>query len=76
MDSEIIAQLTLNNMIQSSKVFQKTTEDFVYTFSFVTNLHKKEDLKNEAQAIPAPEIFNLNDLMEYIFWKNDIKILS
>jgi transposase len=61
-DSEVIAQLALNKMIQPSRVFPKDHREFR---SYVRLRHKlvqkRTDIKNEAHAILAPEMFNLND---------------
>jgi transposase len=76
-DSEVIAQLALNKMIQSSRVFPKDHREFR---SYVRLRHKfiqkRTDLKNEAHAILAPEMFNLNDVLADIFGKNGRIILS
>jgi len=39
-------------------------------------VQKRTDIKNEAHAILAPEMFNLNDVLADIFGKNGISILS
>ena len=76
-DSEVIAQLALNKMIQASRVFPKDHREFR---SYVRLRHKlvqkRTDLKNEAHAILAPEMFNLNDVLADIFGKNGRSILS
>jgi transposase len=76
-DSEVIAQLALNKMIQASRVFPKDHREFR---SYVRLRHKliqkRTDLKNEAHAILAPEMFNLNDVLADIFGKNGRIILS
>jgi transposase len=76
-DSEFIAQLALNKMIQSSRVFPKNHRDFR---SYVRLRHelvkKRTDIKNEAHAILAPEMFNLKDVLKDIFGKNGQAILS
>ena len=76
-DSEVIAQLALNKMIQPSRVFPKDHREFR---SYVRLRHKlvqkRTDIKNEAHAILAPEMFNLNDVLADIFGKNGISILS
>ena len=76
-DSEVIAQLALNKMIQASRVFPKDHREFR---SYVRLRHKlvqkRTDIKNEAHAILAPEMFNLNDVLADIFGKNGISILS
>jgi transposase len=76
-DSEVIAQLALNKMIQASKVFPKDHREFR---SYVRLRHKlvqkRTDIINETHAILAPEMFNLNDVLADIFGKNGISILS
>jgi len=76
-DSEFIAQLALNNMIQASRIFPKDHREFR---SYVRLRHelvqKRTDLKNEAHAILAPEMFNLKDVLTDIFGKNGRNILS
>ena len=76
-DSEVIAQLALNKMIQASRIFPKDHREFR---SYVRLRHKlvqkRTDLKNEAHAILAPEMFNLNDVLADIFGKNGRSILS
>ena len=76
-DSEFIAQLALNNMIQASRIFPKDHREFR---SYVRLRHelvqKRTDLKNEAHAILAPEMFNLKDVLTDIFGKNGRSILS
>jgi transposase len=76
-DSEFIAQLALNKMIQASRIFPKDHREFR---SYVRLRHelvqKRADLKNEAHAILAPEMFNLKDVLTDIFGKNGRNILS
>jgi transposase len=76
-DSEVIAQLALNNMIQASRVFPKNQREFrSYVRLRITLVQKRTDLKNEAHAILAPEMFNLKDVLTDIFGKNGRIILS
>jgi transposase len=76
-DSEVIAQLALNNMIQPSRVFPKDHRDFrSYVRLRLTLVQKRTDLKNEAHSILAPEMFNLKDVLTDIFGKNGRMILS
>jgi transposase len=76
-DSEFIAQLALNKIIQLSRVFPKNHRDFR---SYVRLRHelvqKRTDIKNEAHAVLAPEMFNLKDTLTDIFGKNGKAILS
>jgi transposase len=76
-DSEFIAQLALNNMIQASRIFPKDHREYR---SYVRLRHelvqKRTDLKNESHAILAPEMFNLKEVLTDIFGKNGISILS
>ena len=52
LDSEFIAQLALNNMIQSSRVFSKDHRNFrSYVRLRLTLVQKRTDLKNEAHSI-------------------------
>lgn len=77
MDSEVIAKLALNNMIQASGVFSKDHREF---HSYIRLRHKfvqkRTDIKNEAHSILAPEMFNLKDVLTDIFGKNGRIILS
>ena len=76
-DSEVIAKLALNDMVQPSRVFPKTHREYR---SYIRLRHKlvqkRTDIKNEAHAILAPEMFNLNDVLTDIFGKNGRAILS
>jgi len=76
-DSEFIAQLALNNMIQASRIFPKDHREFRSNVRLRHELvQKRTDLKNEAHAILAPEMFNLKDVLTDIFGKNGRSILS
>lgn len=76
-DSEFIAKLALNNMIQSSRVFPKNHRDFRSNIRLRHELvQKRTDIKNEAHSILAPEMFNLKDVLTDIFGKNGRNILS
>ena len=76
-DSEFIAQLALNNMIQASRIFPKDHRDFrSYVRLRFTLVQKRTDLKNEAHSILAPEMFNFKDVLTDIFGKNGREILS
>ena len=76
-DSEFIAQLALNNMIQSSRVFTKNHRNFrSYVRLRLKLVQKRTDLKNEAHSILASEMFNLKDVLTDIFGKNGRIILS
>ncbi len=56
-DSEVIAQLALNNMIQPSRVFPKDHRYFrSYVLLRLTLVQKRTDLKNKAHSILASEI--------------------
>jgi transposase len=77
LDSEFIAQLALNNMIQSSRVFTKNHRNFrSYVRLRLKLVQKRTDLKNEAHSILASEMFNLKDVLTDIFGKNGRIILS
>jgi len=76
-DSEFIAKLALNNMVQSSRVFPKNHRDFRSNIRLRHELvQKRTDIKNEAHSILAPEMFNLKDVLTDIFGKNGRNILS
>ncbi|PAV10987.1 transposase [Methanosarcina spelaei] len=76
-DSEVIAQLALNNMIQPSRVFPKDQREFrSYIRLRLVLVRKRTDIKNEAHAILTSEMFNLHDVLADIFGKNGIAILS
>ena len=76
-DSEFIAQLALNKMVQPSRIFPKDHRDFrSYVRLRFTLVQKRTDLKNEAHSILAPEMFNLKDVLTDIFGKNGRIILS
>ncbi|MGB9132507.1 MAG: IS110 family transposase [Methanosarcina sp.] len=76
-DSEFIAQLALNKMVQPSRIFPKDHRGFrSYVRLRFTLVQKRTDLKNEAHSILAPEMFNLKDVLTDIFGKNGRIILS
>jgi transposase len=76
-DSEFIAKLALNNMVQSSRVFPKNHRGFRSNIRLRHELvQKRTDIKNEAHSILAPEMFNLKDVLTDIFGKNGRNILS
>jgi transposase len=76
-DSEFIAQLALNNMIQASRVFPKDHREYrSYIRLRHSPVQKRTDIKNKAHAILAPEMFNLKNVLTDIFGKNGIMILS
>lgn len=76
-DSEVIAQLALNNMIQPSRVFPKDQRDFrSYVRLRLTLVQKRTDLKNKAHSILASEMLNLKNVLTDIFGKNGRMILS
>uniref|UniRef100_Q46CM6 Transposase n=1 Tax=Methanosarcina barkeri (strain Fusaro / DSM 804) TaxID=269797 RepID=Q46CM6_METBF len=76
-DSEFIAQLALNNMIQPSRVFPKRHREFrSYVRLRLTLVRKRTDIKNEAHAILSSEMLRLGDVLTDIFGKNGRAILS
>ena len=76
-DSKVIAQPALNNMIQPSRVFPKDHRDFrSYVRLRLTLVQKRTDLKNEAHSILASEMLNLKNVLTDIFGKNGRMILS
>jgi transposase len=76
-DSEVIAQLALNNMIQPSRVFPKGHREFrSYVRLRLTLVQKRTDIKNEAHSILASEMLNLKNVLTDIFGKNGRMILS
>lgn len=76
-DSEVIAKLALNQMVQPSRVFPKNHREFR---SFVrlrlTLVRKRTDIKNEAHAILSSEMLHLGNVLKDIFGKNGREILS
>jgi len=76
-DSEVIAQLALNKMIQPSRVFPKRHREFrSYVRLRLTLVRKRTDIKNEAHAILSSEMLHLGDVLTDIFGKNGRAILS
>jgi transposase len=76
-DSEVIAQLALNNMIQPSRVFPKDHRAFrSYVRLRLTLVQKRTDLKNKSHSILASEMLNLNNVLTDVFGKNGRMILS
>ncbi len=76
-DSEFIAQLALNNMIQASRVFPKDQRSFRSCIRLRHSLvQKRTDIKNEAHAILASEMFNLENVLTDIFGMSGRAILS
>ncbi|HWQ47875.1 MAG TPA: IS110 family transposase [Methanosarcina sp.] len=77
LDSEFIAQLALNKMIQPSRVFVKTQREFrSYVRLRLTLVEKRTDIKNEAHSILASEMLHLKGVLTDIFGKNGRIILS
>ena len=76
-DSEVIAKLALNQMVQPSRVFPKNHREFR---SFVrlrlALVRKRTDIKNEAHAILSSEMLHLGNALKDIFGKNGRAILS
>ncbi|HWR24729.1 MAG TPA: IS110 family transposase [Methanosarcina sp.] len=76
-DSEVIAKLALNQMVQSSRVFPKDHREFrSYVRLRLTLVRKRTDIKNEAHAILSSEMLHLGDVLTDIFGKNGRAILS
>lgn len=76
-DSEVIAKLALNQMVQPSRVFPKNHREFrSYVRLRLTLVRKRTDVKNEAHAILSSEMLHLGDVLKDIFGKNGITILS
>jgi len=76
-DSEFIAQLALNQMIQPSRVFAKNKREFrSYVRLRLTLVKKRTDIKNEAHSILASEMLHLKGVLTDIFGKNGRVILS
>ncbi len=77
LDSEVIAQLALNNMIQPSRVFAKDQREFrSYVRLRLTLVEKRTDIKNEAHAILTSEMLHLKGVLTDIFGKSGIAVLS
>ena len=76
-DSEFIAKLALNQMIQPSRVFPKNHREFrSYVRLRLTLVRKRTDIKNEAHAILSSEMLHLKGVLTDIFGKNGRVILS
>ena len=76
-DSEVIAQLSLNKMVQPSRVFPKRHREFrSYVRLRLTLVRKRTDIKNEAHAILSSEMLHLGDVLTDIFGKNGRAILA
>jgi transposase len=76
-DSEVIAKLALNKMVQPSRVFPKNHREFrSYVRLRLTLVRKRTDIKNEAHAILSSEMLHLSDVLTDIFGKNGRAILS
>jgi transposase len=76
-DSEVIAQLALNKMIQPSRVFAKNQREFRSCIRLRIKLvEKRTDIKNEAHAILTSEMLHLKGVLTDIFGKSGIVILS
>jgi transposase len=76
-DSEVIAKLALNQMVQPSRVFPKNHREFR---SFVrlrlALVRKRTDIKNEAHAILSSQMLHLGNVLKDIFGKNGRAVLS
>lgn len=76
-DSEFIAQLTLNNMIQPSRVFTQEGRGFR---SLIRQRHtfvqKRSDIKNGAHSVLSNEEFHIDNILSDIFGKGGRRILS
>ena len=76
-DSEFIAKLALNKMVQPSRVFPKNHREYrSYVRLRLTLVRKRTDIKNEAHAILSSEMLHLSDVLTDIFGKNGRAILS
>jgi len=76
-DSEFIAKLALNKMVQPSRVFLKNQREYrSYVRLRLTLVRKRTDMKNEAHAILSSEMLRLSDVLTDIFGKNGRAILS
>jgi transposase len=76
-DSEFIAKLALNKMVQPSRVFLKNHREYrSYVRLRLTLVRKRTDMKNEAHAILSSEMLRLSDVLTDIFGKNGRAILS
>lgn len=76
-DSEFIARLALNDMIQPSRVFSKKDREFRSLVRLRhTLVEKRTDIKNEAHSVLSAEMFHLNDVLSDIFGKSGRLILS
>ena len=76
-DSEVIAKLALNKMVQPSRVFPKNQREYrSYVRLRLTLVRKRTDIKNEAHAILSSEMLHLSDVLTDIFGKNGRAILA
>ncbi len=76
-DSEVIAKLALNKMIQPSRVFPKRHREYrSYVRLRLTLVRKRTDIKNEAHAILSSEMLHLGNVLKDIFGKNGRAILA
>ena len=76
-DSEVIAKLALNQMVQPSRVFPKSHREFrSYVRLRLTLVRKRTDIKNEAHAILSSEMLHLSHALKDIFGENGRAILS
>jgi transposase len=76
-DSEVIAKLALNKMVQPSRVFPKGHREYrSYIRLRLTLVRKRTDIKNEAHAILSSEMLHLGDVLKDIFGKNGRAILA
>ncbi len=76
-DSEFIAQLSLNNMIKPSRIFAPDHRQFRSLVRLRFKLvQKRTDIKNEASSVLSSQMLHLNDVLTDIYGKNGRMILS
>ena len=75
-DSEFIARLALNNMIQPSRVFTRKLREFRSLIRIRhTFVRKRSDIKNEAHSVLSNEEFHLDNVLSDIFGSGGKRIL-
>lgn len=76
-DSKFIAQITLNGMIQPSRVFPPEHREFRSTVRIRHRLvQKRSSIKNEIHHILDSELFRLSSVLTDIFGKSGVLIMN
>ena len=74
--NQIYCGRSVDMNVKASRIFPKDHRGFRSYVRLRHELVQKEQIKNEAHAILAPEMFNLKEVLTDIFGKNGISILS